>query len=123
MVTEFFNTSVRDVYRVGPATYYETFLPTTPVRLEAERRVVDEHGRPVDPRYVLVTCRTPVAGRVVAQGTRGVLELVDVQPPLRLVPARCPRREPAPSVSASSSVPDPIAAHAAAGEQQARGGA
>lgn len=89
MVTEFFNTSVGDVYRIGPATYYEKFLPTIPVRLDSDGSLVLRDGRRVEPRYALVSCRTPVAGHVVARGPRGVLELVEVQEPLRLEPARC----------------------------------
>ena len=35
MITEFFNPSVEDVYRLGPETYYERFLPTVATHLDA----------------------------------------------------------------------------------------
>ena len=37
MVTEFFNRSVGNVHRLGPATFYEDFLPTVPAGVEAGR--------------------------------------------------------------------------------------
>jgi Dolichyl-phosphate-mannose-protein mannosyltransferase len=89
MVTELFNPSVGDVYRVGRPTYYEAFLSTIPVGVRADRGLVDEDGRRVDPRYVLVSCRTPVIGRVIARAPQGLLELVEVKQPLRMEPSRC----------------------------------
>ena len=72
MVTEVFNTTVGDVYRRGPATYYEKFLPTKPVSLRADAVVVRK-GRPLAAEFALVTCRTPVRGvgdrRSTARGT------------------------------------------------------
>ncbi len=93
MVTEFFNSSVGDVYRVGRPTYYEAFLPTVPVRVRSDRRITGAHGLGIAASYALVTCRTPVAGRVVARAPEGLLELVDVRPPLRVEPSRCPAQD------------------------------
>ena len=84
MVTEFFNEKVGDVYRVGRPTYYEAFLPTLPARPAPTGVLTDVHGNPLAPRYVLTTCRTPVAGRVVARAPDGAFELVEVAPPIRL---------------------------------------
>ena len=90
MVTEFFNKKVDDVYRVGRPTYYETFLPTVPVRKTSTGVLTDARGEPIAPRYVLATCRTPVVGRVVARAHDNVLKLIEVAPPLRLQRAgRC----------------------------------
>jgi hypothetical protein len=82
-VTELFNSSIADVERIGPPTYYETFLPTAPASFGPERVVLDRRGEPIRAPYVLVTCRTPVVGRVVAEGARGGLQLVEVHGPLR----------------------------------------
>jgi hypothetical protein len=83
MVTEFFNPSIGSVYRLGAPTYYEGFLPTIAVDERSDGRLTDR-GLPIDARYVLVTCRTPIVGTVVARAPRGLLELVEVDPPLRL---------------------------------------
>jgi hypothetical protein len=88
MVTELFNRNVGDVYRVGPTTYFENVLPTVPVRIQSDMTVADASGRTVDVEYVLVTCRTGVAGEIVAGSPRGGFELVRVQGALRLVPRR-----------------------------------
>ena len=85
-VTEFFNPEIGDVYRIGRPTYYETFLPTVPVSARPDGRLTDDAGRVLSPRYVLVTCRTPIAGKVVRRGPRGTFTLVEVDPPLRLLP-------------------------------------
>lgn len=87
IAAELFNLDVQDVYRLGPATYYENVLPTVPVREGRRNTIVDGRSRVVETRYVLVTCRTPVAGRVVAQTPHGVLKLVEVDGPLRLAEA------------------------------------
>src|SRR4030095_16439108 len=71
MVTEFFNSSLGDVYRFGPATYHERFLPTVPVALRPDRTVVDTQGRPVSARYALVACETDVVGQVVGDAPGG----------------------------------------------------
>lgn len=86
MVSEFFNTHVGPVYRLGEDTYYERFLPTVPVELAAGRRLIDGLGRRVDAPYVLVPCQTRIVGRRVATGPGGFLELIEVDPPLRLAP-------------------------------------
>jgi hypothetical protein len=83
MVTEVFNTTVGDVYRLGPATYYEKFLPTKPVSLRADSVVVRK-GMPLAAEFVLVTCRTPVRGTVIAAAPFGALRLVRVDEPMRL---------------------------------------
>ena len=84
MVTEFFNRSVGDVHRLGPATFFEDFLPTVRAGVGSEGDVVDSRGRVVTAEYALVTCRTPIEGRLVAQAPRGALRLVRVGGPLRL---------------------------------------
>ena len=92
MVTEMFNPSVGEVYRVGPDTYYEDVLPTVPVIARAgSGRLERAGGSSLDARYVLVTCRWPVVGRVVATAPYGALQLVEASAPLRLAPrGRCP---------------------------------
>ena len=95
MVTELFNGSVGTVYRLGPETYYETFLPTVPVSQRADGSVVDVRGRALETRYVLVTCRTPIVGDVVAQAPRGALRLVRVDGTIRSSDSRpCTRPMP-----------------------------
>jgi len=89
MVAEFFNTAVGDVYRLGGPTYYEDFLPTKPIARRADGTLA-ANGTPLEARYVLVTCETPVAGTVVARSPHGALELVKTGGPLRLAPrSRC----------------------------------
>jgi hypothetical protein len=83
MVAEFFNTAVGNVYRLGGPTYYEGFLHTKPIARLADGTLV-ANGEPLEPRYVLVTCETPVIGTVVARSRHGVLELVKIEGPLRL---------------------------------------
>jgi hypothetical protein len=95
MVTELFNKHVGTVYRIGPSTYYETFLPTVPVRLGPAGAILDQHGRPLETRYLLVSCKTPVEGRPVAQAPRGALRVVEVDGPVRLSDSRaCSRATP-----------------------------
>jgi hypothetical protein len=95
MVTEFFNGSVGDMYRLGGSTRYEDFLPTVPATLGAGRAVLDGAGEPVVADYALVTCRTPVVGQEVARSPRGALRLVRIGGPVvvRAAPG-CKRREP-----------------------------
>jgi hypothetical protein len=88
-VTEFFNTRVDDVYRIGQRTYYETFLPTIPARMRSDGVVVTGDGTPVSSAYVLVTCRAPVDGDVIATGPHGWLRLVAPRGPLRISKGRC----------------------------------
>jgi hypothetical protein len=84
MVTEFFNDSVAEVYRVGPATYYEDFLPTVPVHAQAGGTLVDERGRRLRSRYVLVSCRAAVEGQVVGTAPGRALLLIQIDGRLRL---------------------------------------
>lgn len=83
MVTEFFNKRVGIVYRIGPPTYYETFLPTVPVGVRSDGSIFDAQGRTLRVPYLLASCRAPVAGRVLAQAPRGALRLVATEGPLR----------------------------------------
>jgi hypothetical protein len=95
MVTELFNKDVGDLYRIGPPTYYEAFLPTVPVGLRRDGTVIDRHGQTLAPHYVLTSCRTPVEGRVVAEAPRGALRLVELTGPVRSTAARsCSRDAP-----------------------------
>ncbi|HET6616326.1 MAG TPA: hypothetical protein VFH69_00785 [Gemmatimonadota bacterium] len=95
MVAEFFNSSVGEVLRVGPSTYYEGFLPTSLVHARADGLVVDRLGRPLETDYAVVPCRAPVEGEVIATGARGQLQLVRVEKPVRLARTpECPRRTP-----------------------------
>jgi hypothetical protein len=94
MVTEFFNEKVGDVYRVGRPTYYESVLPTVPVERRPDGSVVDGKSRPLESRFVLVSCRTPVDGRVVAQAPGGALQLVEIEGQVRLTRGRCSRATP-----------------------------
>ena len=84
MVAEVLNRSVGDVYRLGRPTYYEGFLPTVPARLGADAHLRDAGGALLSERYMLVTCRTPVRGRTIAQLPGGELRLVEATQPLRL---------------------------------------
>lgn len=95
MVTEFFNEAVGDVYRLGPPTFYEDFLPTVPATIGPGRLLVDRHGMPIHAEYALVTCRTPIVGRVLAQAPRGALRLVHIDGTVVLRDARgCLRQQP-----------------------------
>jgi hypothetical protein len=92
MIAEFFNPAVGDVYRLGGRTYYEDFLPTKPVARQLDGTLA-ANGKPLEARFVLVTCQTPVVGTVVARAPHGALELVETTGPIRLAPrGRCPRR-------------------------------
>jgi hypothetical protein len=44
------------------------------------------NGKPLEARFVLVTCETPVVGTVVARAPHGALELVETDGPARLAP-------------------------------------
>lgn len=85
LVTEFFNRSVGDFERIGDVTHYENVLPTVPVRASRDSTLRDVRGRPVDAAYVLTTCRTQIAGDVVAQASGGRLALVRVDGPIRII--------------------------------------
>lgn len=88
-VTEFFNASVGDVYRIGPRPYYETVMPTIPARMRSDGVIATSDGTPVSAAYVLVTCRAPVDGDVIATGPHGWLRLVATRGPLRISKGRC----------------------------------
>ena len=95
MVTELFNESVGTVYRLGPRTYYEGFLPTEPVRRLPDGTIADSRGAPLRVDYVLTTCRVPVDGTLVAEGPRGSLRLLEIDGPLRRGAGRpCTRPKP-----------------------------
>jgi hypothetical protein len=93
MVTEFYNDSIGDVYRLGPPTFYEDFLPTVPARVASGGSIVGRESRPVTTDYALVTCRTPITGDVVARAPHDALLLVRVTGALRLSGAAPCRRE------------------------------
>jgi hypothetical protein len=84
MITEFFNPSVEDVYRLGPETYYERFLSTVPVRQGPDGSIVRVDGAPVTADYVLATCRLRLDGVVVARSVADSLVLARVQGPVRV---------------------------------------
>ena len=91
MIAEMFNQSVGDVHRIGPPTYYETVLPTVPVDVRADSRLALSDGSALESRFVLVTCRDPVAGRIVATSPYGALQLVEATARVRLAASgRCP---------------------------------
>jgi hypothetical protein len=96
MVTEFFNPSLGEVYRLGPPTYYEAWLPTIPVSLRADGSVAGDDGSPVTADYVLTTCRAPSDGTAVARSLNGSLVLARVDGPLRITSGgpRCLKRVP-----------------------------
>jgi hypothetical protein len=84
MVTELFNTSLAEVYRLGPPTYYEDWLPTIPVRERADGSVELMGGGRLIADYVLATCRTSTDGTVVARSLNDALVLSRVEGPLRI---------------------------------------
>jgi hypothetical protein len=87
MATEVLNPTIGAVYRIGPPTYYEAFLPTVPVDPRPDRTLVDGNGALVRSRYVLATCRAGVSGHVIAHAPDGLLRLVRVEGPVRLTEA------------------------------------
>lgn len=90
IVTEFFNRSVGKVYRIGRPGYYETFLPTVPVRVAGDRSVTLK-GERFAARFVLTTCKTPIRGRPIAEAPSAWLQLVQVDGVIRLAgQPRCP---------------------------------
>ena len=94
MVAEFFNRSLGTVYRIGAPSYYESVLPTVPLRIGSDSTLSDAAGNPVAADYVVVTCRVGVDGDVVSQASDGVLRLVRVGGPIRLTPdATCADRK------------------------------
>ncbi len=83
-MTELFNTSLGDVYRLGPPTYYEDRLPTVPVEQRGDGSLELAGGASPTVDYVLTTCRTSAGGTVVARSLSGSLVLSRVDGPLRL---------------------------------------
>jgi hypothetical protein len=95
MVTEFFNGDLGTVYRIGPRTTFEDFLPTKRVEAGGDGTLRDAHGRVVESDYVLVACSTRIDGRVVARSARDALRLVRVDGPVRISNvAGCTRERP-----------------------------
>jgi hypothetical protein len=88
MVTEFFNRSIGDVYRIGEPTYYEVFLPTVPVTSRPDGSIVERRAGRIESPYVLATCLAPVEGKVLARSPRGSLRVVATHGPVRLSAAR-----------------------------------
>ena len=78
------NTSLGDVYRLGPPTYYEEWLPTVPVSAGADGSLTLADGSRPAAEYVLTTCRTAAGGTVVARSLSGSLVLSRIDGPLRL---------------------------------------
>jgi hypothetical protein len=77
--------------RLGGDTFYEPWLPTTPVVAAPDATLSGTAGEPIRARFVLVPCSVGVAGRVVARGAHGRLALVRTDGgPLRLAPGACP---------------------------------
>lgn len=87
-VTEFFNESLGTVHSLGGRTYYDGFLPSVPASSLPDGTIRDSRGRPLSADYVLATCRSPVAGSVVAESPGGELILVEVRGAVRLSSAR-----------------------------------
>jgi hypothetical protein len=79
------DTMNRNLKRVHYVRQPDNVGPQTKLTQGSDGRLLD-HGKPMFPRYVLTSWRTPVVGRLVAR-TSG-LALYEVQPPLRLVVAR-----------------------------------
>jgi hypothetical protein len=84
MVAEFFNAGIEDVLRLGRKTHYENVLPTQPVELARDGTVIDGSGNALSPRFVVVSCRVPAVGRLVAGSPRGALRLLEIDGVLRL---------------------------------------
>jgi hypothetical protein len=94
VLTEFLNSSVDRVYRLGSASIGRDNLPS-PSLTVADGGVVHERERPFAPRYVVLDSRQPVVGRQLAQfdlatlGTQyqegSSLTLWHVDPPLRFL--------------------------------------
>ncbi len=92
MVAAVLDRSVGRFLRLGNDTFYEPWLPTTPVTRRSDTTLVDSTGVPVRARFVLVPCNLGVAGKVVARGAKGRLALVRTDGrPLRVsTSASCP---------------------------------
>ena len=90
-VIEFFNKTVGPVYRLGPRTHYEGFLPTIPVEATRDGSIVDGNGRKLRPRYVLVPCWSRVRGTQIGESPGGALRLVRTARRVQLQRAPSPR--------------------------------
>lgn len=76
MVAAVLDRSVGPVFRLGDDTFYEPWVPTTPVTTGPDGTFVSATGEAVRARFVLAPCSVDVAGRVVARGANGRLALV-----------------------------------------------
>jgi hypothetical protein len=76
MVAAVLDRSVGPFLRLGDDTFYEPWLPTTPVTRRSDMTLAGPTGELVRARFVLVPCNVGVAGRVVARGANGRLALV-----------------------------------------------
>jgi hypothetical protein len=72
----------RNLKRVHYVNQPDSLGPQTKLTRGSNGRLLD-HGKPMSPRYVLTSWRTPVVGRLVALSSG--LALYEVRPPLRLV--------------------------------------
>ncbi len=79
------DTMNRNLTRVHYVKQPDNLGPQTKLTEGSDGRLLD-HGKPMSPRYVLTSWRTPVVGRLVA--LRSGLALYEVRPPLRLAVAR-----------------------------------
>ena len=71
----------RNLTRVHYIRRPDSFGPQTKLIQRSDGQLLD-HGKPMFPRYVLTSWRTPVVGRLVARSSG--LALYEVRPPLRL---------------------------------------
>jgi hypothetical protein len=71
----------RNLTRVHYVRQPDSLGPQTKLVQASDGRLLD-HGKPMFPRYVLTSWRTPVVGRLVARSSG--LALYEVRPPLRL---------------------------------------
>lgn len=90
MVAAVLNRSLGRFVRLGGETFYEPWLPTTPVGVARGGALARSTGEPVRALFVLVPCSVGVAGQVVARGSHGGLVLIRTDgTPLRLRPGHC----------------------------------
>jgi hypothetical protein len=76
MVAAVLDRSVGPFFRLGGDTFYEQWLPTTPVIRGPDATLVGWTEEAVRSLFVLVPCNVDVEGRVVARGANGRLALV-----------------------------------------------
>jgi hypothetical protein len=90
MAAAVLNRSVGRFLRLGHDTFYEPWLPTTPVRVRRDGILVDPTGEVVVAPYALVSCSLAVAGEVVVRTADRRLALVRTGGrPVRVHGARC----------------------------------